>query len=43
MGRGQWVNLARVKPKGHPGIFNDCRESGLRFNISSKGLCFLTV
>ncbi len=25
----------------HPGIFNDHRESGPRFNISSEGRCFL--
>ncbi len=29
--------------KGHPGIFNDHRESGPRFNISSERWCFLTV
>ncbi len=28
---------------GHPGIFNDHRVSGPRFNISSKRRCFLTV
>ncbi len=27
--------------EGHPGIFNDHRESGPRFNISSEGRCFL--
>ncbi len=27
--------------KGHPGIFNDHRESGPRFNISSERRCFL--
>ncbi len=27
--------------EGHPGIFNDHRESGPRFNISSEGQCFL--
>ncbi len=27
----------------HPGIFNDHRESGPRFNVSSEGRCFLTV
>ncbi len=26
--------------KGHPGIFNDHRESGPRFNVSSEGRCF---
>ncbi len=25
----------------HLGIFNDHRESGLQFNVSSKGRCFL--
>ncbi len=25
----------------HPGIFNDHRESGPRFNVSSEGCCFL--
>jgi len=40
---------ARVKPllfffsKGHLGIFNDHRESGPRFIISSEGHCSLTV
>ncbi len=27
----------------HPGIFNDHRESGPRFNVSSEGRCLLTV
>ncbi len=27
--------------EGHPGIFNDHRESGPRFNVSSEGRCFL--
>ncbi len=27
--------------KGHPGIFNDHRESGPRFNVSTEGRCFL--
>ncbi len=27
--------------EGHPVIFNDHRESGLRFNVSSEGRCFL--
>ncbi len=35
---------ARVTPllffEGHPGIFNDHRESGPRFNVSSEGWCF---
>ncbi len=29
--------------EGHPGIFNDFRESGPRFNISSERWCFFTV
>ncbi len=29
--------------EGHPGIFNDHKESGPRFNVSSKGWCLLTV
>ncbi len=44
MVRGQWASLARtpgVTPllfiEGHPGILNDHRESGPRFNISSEG------
>ncbi len=37
MVRGQWGNLAKF------GIFNDHRESGPRFNVSSEGRCFLTV
>ncbi len=48
MVRGQWASLARmpgVTPllffEGHPGIFNDHRESGPRFNVSSEGRCFL--
>ncbi len=48
MVRGQWANFgqdAGVTPllffKGHPGIFNDHRESGPRFNVSSEGRCFL--
>ncbi len=50
MVRGQWANLARmpgVTPllffEGHPGIFNDHRESGPRFKVSSEGQCLLTV
>ncbi len=34
MVRGQWASLAK-------GIFNDHRESGPRFNVSSEGRCFL--
>ncbi len=47
MVRGQWTNLAEVTPllffvfERHPGIFNDQRESGPRFNVSSEGRCFL--
>ncbi len=46
MVRGQWANLARVTPllffEGHPGIFNDHRESGPWFNVSSDWIqpCF---
>ncbi len=29
--------------EGHPGIFNDHRESGPQFNVSSEGQCLLTV
>ncbi len=50
MVRGQWANLARMPRSNtstlferHPGIFNDHRESGPRFNVSSEGRCFLTV
>ncbi len=42
------MNLARTPglhpysfSEGHPGIFNDRRESGPRFNVSSEGRCFL--
>jgi len=44
MGKGQWASLARM-PGLHPyafGIFNDHRESGPRFNISSEGLSYKT-
>ncbi len=48
MVRGQWGNLARMPGlhpysffERHPGIFNDHRESGPRFNVSSEGRCFL--
>ncbi len=38
---GKFGNDAGVTPliffKGHPGICNDHRESGPRFNVSSKG------
>ncbi len=29
--------------KKHPGIFNDHRESGPRFNVSAERRCLLTV
>ncbi len=29
--------------EGHPGIFNDHRESGPRFNVSSERWCFFAV
>ncbi len=48
MVRGQWASLARMPGlhpysffEGHPGIFNDHRESGPRFNVSSEGRCFV--
>ncbi len=48
MVRGQWANLARMPGlhpysffEGHLGIFNDHRESGPQFNVSSEGWCFL--
>ncbi len=38
---GEFGQDARVTPllffEGHPGIFNDHRESGPRFNVSSEG------
>ncbi len=44
--RGEFGQDAGVTPllffKGHPGIFNDHRESG-QFNVSSEGWCFFTV
>ncbi len=48
MDRGQWANLARTPGlhllffKGHHGIYNDHRESGPQFNVSSEKQCFLT-
>ncbi len=43
MVRGRWANLARIAGvtpllffEEHPGIFNDHRESGPRFNVSSE-------
>ncbi len=42
---GEFGQEAEVTPllffEVHPGIFNDHRESGPRFNISSEGQCFL--
>ncbi len=42
---GIFVQDAGITPllffEGHPGIFNDHRESGPRFNVSSEGRCFL--
>ena len=41
--RGKFGQDAGVTPllffEGHPGIFNDHRESGPRFNVSSEGRC----
>ncbi len=39
MVRGQWGNLARMQELHW--IFNDHRESGPRFNVSSEAQCFL--
>ncbi len=42
---GEFGQDAGVTPllffERHPGIFNDHRESGPRFNVSSEGWCFL--
>ncbi len=44
MVRGQFGQDAGVTPllffEGHPGILNDHRESGPRFNVSSEGRLF---
>ncbi len=44
---GKFGQDAGVTPllffKGHPGIFNDHRESGPRFNVSSEGRCFFAL
>ncbi len=44
---GEFGQDAGVTPllffEGHPGIFNDHRESGPWFNVSSEGRCFFTV
>ncbi len=44
---GKFGQDAGVTPllffEGHPGIFNDHRESGPRFNVSSERRCLLTV
>ncbi len=38
---GQQVNLARMQGlHTYSGIFNDHRESGPRFNVSSERRCF---
>ncbi len=46
MVRGQFGQDTRVTPllfiEGHHGFFNDYRESGPQFNVSSEGQCFLT-
>ncbi len=36
-----WRGHTSTLFKRHPGIFNDHRESGPRFNVSSEGRCFL--
>ncbi len=48
MVRGQWGNLIRMPGshlysyfEGHTGIFNDHKESGPQFNVSSEGRCCL--
>ncbi len=42
MVRGQWVKeKTSTLVERHAGIFNDLRESGPRFNVSSEGWCFL--
>ncbi len=43
MVRGQWANLARMPGLWEisMGFFRDHGESGLRFNVSSEGRCFL--
>ncbi len=44
---GKFGQDTRVTPllffEGHPGIFNDHRESGPRFNISSEGRGYVTT
>ncbi len=39
---GQDAGLHPYSFRRHPEIFNDHRESGPRFNVSSEGQCFLT-
>ncbi len=43
---GEFDQDTRVTPllffEGHRGIFNDHRESGPRFNVSSERQCLLT-
>ncbi len=41
--RASGGNLAPTLYEKCPGIFNDHRESGPRFNVSSEGRCFFTV
>jgi len=47
MDRGQKANLVGVTSllffEGHPGIFNEHRVSGPRFNVSSGGQCSLSL
>ncbi len=40
---GQDTEVTPLLFRRHPGIFNDHRESGPRFNVSSEGRCLLTV
>ncbi len=42
MVRAQWTNLARM-PRSHLFNFNDHRESGPWFNISSEGYAFFVL
>ncbi len=44
--KGQWPGHRGYTPtlyEKYPGIFNDHRGLGPRFNVSSEKLCFLTV
>ncbi len=38
-----WRGHSSTLFERHPGIFNNHRESGPRFNVSSEGRCFLLV